>query len=132
MAVKCFSLYLILAAIVIGGVTSEYIEYNTKPRIVPEKINVHLVPHSHDDVGWLKTVDQYYVGSNNSIRGACVQNVLDSVIASLLDDENRKFIYVEMVRFRYYQIRSFLLSCLMKLVLFLGFLSKMVEATKQC
>jgi alpha-mannosidase len=32
------------------------------------KLHVHLVPHSHDDVGWLKTVDQYYLGSNNSIQ----------------------------------------------------------------
>ncbi|KAG5526952.1 hypothetical protein RHGRI_028029 [Rhododendron griersonianum] len=81
-------------------VESKYIEYNTSHRIVPGKINVHLVPHSHDDVGWLKTVDQYYVGANNSIRGACVQNVLDSVISSLLDDKNRKFIYVEMAFFQ--------------------------------
>ncbi|XAR52060.1 Alpha-mannosidase [Bertholletia excelsa] len=81
-------------------VDSEYIEYNTSQRIVPEKINVHLVPHSHDDVGWLKTVDQYYVGANNSIRGACVQNVLDSVISALLDGKNRKFIYVEMAFFQ--------------------------------
>ncbi|KAL0450846.1 UNVERIFIED_CONTAM: Alpha-mannosidase, partial [Sesamum latifolium] len=70
---------------------STYIPYNTTSAIAPSKINVHLVPHSHDDVGWLKTVDQYYVGANNSIRGACVQNVLDSVISALLDDNNRSF-----------------------------------------
>ncbi|KAF2559726.1 hypothetical protein F2Q68_00014272 [Brassica cretica] len=95
-----FPLHLLLVTIVIGGVNSEYIEYNTAPRIVPEKIRVHLVPHSHDDVGWLKTVDQYYVGANNSIWGACVENVIESVIASLLDDQNRKFIYVEMAFFQ--------------------------------
>ena len=27
-----------------------------------EKLTVHIVPHTHDDVGWLKTVDQYYYG----------------------------------------------------------------------
>ncbi|KAJ4729554.1 Alpha-mannosidase [Melia azedarach] len=79
---------------------SEYIDYNTTARISPDKINVHLVPHSHDDVGWLKTVDQYYVGANNSIRGACVQNVLDSVISALFEDKNRKFIYVEVAFFQ--------------------------------
>ncbi|KAG7023026.1 putative alpha-mannosidase [Cucurbita argyrosperma subsp. argyrosperma] len=74
--------------------------YNTSAGLVPGKLNVHLVPHSHDDVGWLKTVDQYYVGSNHSIQGACVQNVLDSLIPALLADKNRKFIYVEQAFFQ--------------------------------
>lgn len=39
-------------------------------------INVHLVSHTHDDVGWLKTVDQYYYGSNNGEQTAAVQYVL--------------------------------------------------------
>ncbi|CAH1413663.1 unnamed protein product [Lactuca virosa] len=74
--------------------------YETGSGIVEGKLNVHLVPHSHDDVGWLKTVDQYFIGSNNSIQGACVENVLDSVVMSLLRDSNRKFIFAEMAFFQ--------------------------------
>ena len=67
------------------------------PTVVADKLNVHLVPHSHDDVGWLKTVDQYYVGSNNTIQGACVMNTLDSVVDALARDPARKFVVVEQV-----------------------------------
>ncbi|XP_066387202.1 alpha-mannosidase-like isoform X2 [Miscanthus floridulus] len=68
--------------------------------VVAGKLNVHLVPHSHDDVGWLKTVDQYYVGSNNSIQGACVMNTLDSVVDALARDPARMFVVVEQAFFQ--------------------------------
>ncbi|XP_050428078.1 lysosomal alpha-mannosidase-like [Adelges cooleyi] len=58
-------------------------------------LNVHFVPHSHDDVGWLKTVDQYYYGSEDSIQTAAVQFILDSVVEALSKNPDRRFIYVE-------------------------------------
>ncbi|KAG6556620.1 hypothetical protein Mapa_001561 [Marchantia paleacea] len=74
--------------------------YNTDAGPVPDKLNVHLVPHTHDDVGWLKTVDQYFVGSNNTIQIAAVQYIIGSVIDSLLKNPDRKFIYVEQAFFQ--------------------------------
>ncbi|XP_027051348.1 lysosomal alpha-mannosidase-like [Pocillopora damicornis] len=64
-----------------------------------DKLQVHLVPHTHDDVGWLKTVDEYYYGANNSIQHAGVQYILDSVIPQLTADSSKRFIYVEIAFF---------------------------------
>ena len=61
-----------------------------------DKVNVHLIPHSHDDVGWLKTIDQYYWGDKNSIQNAGVQYIIDSVVSHLARDPNRRFVIVEM------------------------------------
>ena len=47
--------------------------YQNCPKTKPGKLNIHLVPHSHLDVGWLKTVDQYYYGSSQQYQKAGVQ-----------------------------------------------------------
>ncbi|XP_053472645.1 lysosomal alpha-mannosidase isoform X1 [Ictalurus furcatus] len=69
--------------------------YKSCPATKPSMLNVHLVPHTHDDVGWLKTVDQYYYGGRNNIQHAGVQYILDSVVSELQKDPARRFIYVE-------------------------------------
>lgn len=58
-------------------------------------LNIHFVPHSHQDVGWLKTVDQYYFGSRSDIQVAGVNYILDSVVQALLANPERRFIHIE-------------------------------------
>ncbi|KJE92298.1 lysosomal alpha-mannosidase [Capsaspora owczarzaki ATCC 30864] len=74
-------------------------KYNTSGGPMAGKLNVHLVAHTHDDVGWLKNPDQYYAGLNNSIQDAKVQFVLDTVMQELELNPDRKFIYVEIYFF---------------------------------
>lgn len=65
-----------------------------------DKVYVHVVPHTHDDVGWLKTVDEYYYGANKSLQSnAAVQYILDTVVQELQLNDSRTFSYVEIAFF---------------------------------
>ena len=72
----------------------EYL-FKSCPKSQPDVLNIHLIPHSHDDAGWLKTMDQYYYGSRTNIQFAGVNYIIDSVIQALLMDPARRFIQVE-------------------------------------
>lgn len=54
-------------------------------------LTVFMLPHSHDDTGWQRTVDQYYVEQ--------VRYIYDSVVSELRKDSRRKFIFVETAYF---------------------------------
>lgn len=55
-----------------------------------------MIHHTHDDVGWLKTVDEYYSGVDNLMQRAEVFLILNTMIKHLLLDPVKKFSYVEM------------------------------------
>ena len=57
---------------------------------------MHLISHTHDDVGWLKTVDEYYEGYDSNVANAAVRLILETVIDELINDPAKKFTYVEM------------------------------------
>ena len=84
---------LLLLSITLGLSSAEYGSY-IEPQNVSlgnisgEHITVHLVSHTHDDTGWKKTTDQYYIDQ--------VQWIFYTMIPVLKDDPQRKFTYVEM------------------------------------
>jgi len=59
-----------------------------------EKIEVFIVTHSHDDMGWIFPVDKYY--------RQLVRYILDTMVTSLYDNQDRKFTQVEVGFFQMY------------------------------
>lgn len=81
------------------SIKAEDCGYSLCPSTKDDHINVHLIPHTHDDVGWLKNIDQYYFGDANWYQTAGVQYILDSVMHALALNPSRRFTYVEMAFF---------------------------------
>ena len=112
-AVKAAILFLIIT---VGNVfpapvklsdESSFCGYNSCPNLSDDLIHVHLIPHTHDDVGWLKNPEEYFHGDKDDIQRADVQYIIDNVVDELLKDESRRFIYVEMYFFsRWWDIQS--------------------------
>ena len=55
---------------------------------------IHVVCHTHDDPGWLWTLDDYYMGTDHCKFS--VKRILDNMVVSLSNKNDRKFSYVEM------------------------------------
>ena len=84
-----------LLSIYANGATANSCGYSSCPLTDSSMINVHIVPHTHDDVGWLKTVQQYFWGTRNNVTHISVKNIIDSVVKELQKDRSRRFMYVE-------------------------------------
>lgn len=68
-------------------------------------INAHIVPHSHDDVGWLLTPERYYDGCHDPTGG--VQSIIGTMIEALAANASRTFVQVESYFFnRWWQLQS--------------------------
>ena len=93
---------LLSLALCVGLALAHRPPYNTssRRRAGAGVINLHLVPHSHDDVGWLKNIDEYYVGSHQEIQRARVQDIINAVVHELAWGADRKFVIVEQAFFQ--------------------------------
>lgn len=50
-------------------------------------LKVYVIPHSHNDIGWLETTQEYFDN--------CVKHILNTVVDLLSADPKKRFIWVE-------------------------------------
>jgi len=61
---------------------------------------VHVFPHSHTDLGWLSTIEEYFDGENLDFYIGSINNMLTTVVEQLEQDSNKTFTYAEMKFFK--------------------------------
>mmetsp|Transcript_4442 Transcript_4442/g.6560 ORF Transcript_4442/g.6560 Transcript_4442/m.6560 type:complete len:137 (-) Transcript_4442:2874-3284(-) len=61
---------------------------------------VHIFPHSHTDLGWLSTVEEYFEGKNLDFYIGSINTMLTTVVEQLEQDGNKTFTYAEMKFFK--------------------------------
>jgi len=57
-----------------------------------QQLNIHIIPHSHCDPGWLKTYKEYYSDH--------VRRILDGVTDQLQRDSTKRFVWAEISFFK--------------------------------
>jgi len=73
-----------------GGVWKQGWDIKTNDQEWKEtKLKVILMPHSHNDPGWVKTLDVYYQGQTKKI--------LNTIVDNLIGHSNRKFVWAETI-----------------------------------
>ena len=67
-----------------------------------EKIYLHFIPHSHTDLGWINTLDEYYYGVPIGKMGEInkVKDIIGTTIEELIKFDYRTWAFAEIKYFQ--------------------------------
>ncbi|XP_054165688.1 lysosomal alpha-mannosidase-like [Oppia nitens] len=77
----------VIFCVIISKISADCGYESCRKTYATDKLNIHIIAHSHDDVGWVKTVDNYYADE--------VQHIITNVVNSLAKNPDRRFTQVE-------------------------------------